>query len=294
MVMKRFDSTKGNVFKYVFTGNDFIAESVLYRYGSFNKRTVICCSVQSGCPVGCTFCGTGKRFVRNLTADEITEQIALVLKNQKIEDIDKKAERFQIMFMSMGEPFLNYANVKAAIIRLHDLYPHAELLISTIAPKKDDEFVDFIDLSKQIKKIGLQFSIHMPDDARRNCLIPFKKKHTLNEIRDYGITWWKETGRHPFLNYCITGENNTLEDAALLMMRFSPAVFCLTFSVVCSADETMKDAGYRNLDAIRDFERRFIDRGYNTRVFNPAGQDDIGGGCGQLWYVQKWLRKNGA
>lgn len=43
----------------------------------------------------------------------------------------------------------------------------------------------------------------------------------------------------------------------------------------------------------RSFEARFFEKGYNTRVFNPDGQDDIGGGCGQLWYVQKWMKERG-
>ncbi|MDD5882571.1 MAG: hypothetical protein PUD70_00595 [Firmicutes bacterium] len=73
--VKRFDSSEGNVFKYVFTGKDFVAEAVLYRYGTFYKRTVICCSTMSGCPVGCKFCGTGNKFVRNLTPEEIIYQI---------------------------------------------------------------------------------------------------------------------------------------------------------------------------------------------------------------------------
>ena len=54
----------------------------------------------------------------------------------------------------------------------------------------------------------------------------------------------------------------------------------------------MKDAGYKNLDKIREFEERFLKAGYNTRIFDPAGQDDIGGGCGQLWYVQQWMKEN--
>ena len=68
-------------------------------------------------------------------------------------------------------------------------------------------------------------------------------------------------------------------------------VFNFTFSVVCSKNENMKAAGYRELESIREFEKIFLQNGYNTRVFNPAGQDDIGGGCGQLWYVQKWLKE---
>jgi 23S rRNA (adenine2503-C2)-methyltransferase len=63
----------------------------------------------SGCPVGCTFCGTGKKFICNLTAEEIVQQIVEVLTDKGIEhDINSRCEKFQIMFMSMGEPMLNW------------------------------------------------------------------------------------------------------------------------------------------------------------------------------------------
>ena len=55
----------------------------------------------------------------------------------------------------------------------------------------------------------------------------------------------------------------------------------------------MKDASFRNLEVIKAFQDKFLEQGYNVRMFDPAGQDDIGGGCGQLWYVQKWLKDNG-
>jgi 23S rRNA (adenine2503-C2)-methyltransferase len=54
----------------------------------------------------------------------------------------------------------------------------------------------------------------------------------------------------------------------------------------------MKDAGYHNMEAIERFQQRFLERGYNTRIFDPEGQDDIGGGCGQLWFVQKWIKEH--
>lgn len=292
MMTKRFDSSEGNVFKYVFTGTDFVAEAVLYRYENFYKRTVICCSTMSGCPVGCKFCGTGNKFVRNLSSDEIVGQIKYILADQNIEDVDANSERFQIMFMSMGEPFLNYMAVHNAIVDLHKLYPNAELLISTIGPNQPDAFRYFMQLSKKIDKIGLQFSIHKAFDSERNKLIPYQDKYDLKKIRDYGMLWWRETGRHPYLNYCIDGTNNGLSDANELMTLFSPFVFNFTFSVVCSKDENMKDAGYKNLDKIREFEELFLKEGYNTRIFDPAGQDDIGGGCGQLWYVQQWMKKH--
>lgn len=171
MEFKKFDSSEGNVFKYVFSGNDFVAESVLYRYNSFAERTVICCSTQSGCPVGCSFCGTGKRFVRNLTSDEIVSQVKTVIEDQNINT--QEVRKFQIMFMSMGEPLLNWDAVATAIERLNVLYPTAQLLISTIAPNNPRALMGFLELSKKIDKIGLQFSIHRSNDEDRNKLIPY-------------------------------------------------------------------------------------------------------------------------
>lgn len=292
MDFKVFESSEGNVWKYVFTKEDMVAEAVLYRYEDFYKRTVICCSTMSGCPVGCKFCGTGNKFVRNLTSGEIIGQIVNVLKDKNITDVSEKGERFQIMFMSMGEPLLNWNEVEGAILFLHKAYPNAELLLSTIAPNEPAVWNRVIDISKRIDKVGLQFSIHKSNDSDRNKLIPYENKLTLREIRDIGTIWWKQTGRHPYLNYCIDGTNDSLNDCVVLKDLFSPIIFNFTFSVVCSANENMKDAGFRELDRVRDFEQQFIGDGYNTRVFNPDGQDDIGGGCGQLWYVQQWMKEH--
>lgn len=292
MNYKVFESSEGNVWKYVFTEEDMVAEVVLYKYNDFYKRTVICCSTMSGCPVGCRFCGTGNKFIRNLKSAEIVEQIQTVLEDKQIIDVDSKGERFQIMFMSMGEPLLNWDEVEGAIKELHINYPNAELLLSTIAPLAYDAINKMLNLSTQINKIGLQFSIHKSTDEQRDILIPYKDKLTLEQIRDLGSSWWYATGRHPYLNYCIDGTNNSEDDIKRLQQLFSPVIFNFTFSVVCSPNENMKEAGFKNLDAIRQFEQAFIEKGYNTRIFDPAGQDDIGGGCGQLWYVQKWMKEH--
>jgi len=290
MEFRIFESSDTNVYKYVFTKEDMVAEAVLYRYGDFYKRTVICCSTMSGCPVGCTFCGTGKRFVRNLTEDEIVAQITTILKDKNIEDVSSKGERFQIMFMSMGEPMLNWKNVRASIVELNKLYPNAELLLSTVGIKDAEVMRDLLQLSVEIDKIGLQFSIHKSNDEDRTKLIPFKGKMNLEEIRDFGTVWWKSTNRRPFLNYCVDGTNDTEEDYLRMKTLFSREVFNLTFSVVCSADESIKDACFRNEEVIDSFAQKFMQAGYNVRTFNPAGQDDIGGGCGQLWFTQDWIK----
>lgn len=289
---KIFESSEKNVWKYVFHIENGITETVLYRYPEFKKRTVICCSVQSGCSVGCKFCGTGKNFIKNLSAKEIVEQINFVFRDKKIDS--KKVKKLQIMFMSMGEPFLNYENVKKAIIILNKKYPNSQLLISTIAPKNINAMSNFIDLSKKINKIGLQFSIHQSTNEKRNELIPFKSKLSLEELRDYGIQWWKATGRNPYCNYCVNGKNNKKQDFENLRKLFPPNVFCFTFSVICSKNDTIKNCSFRKVNVINKFMKNFQEAGYDTRIFDPAGQDDIGGGCGQLWYVQKYLKtKNG-
>lgn len=288
--VKVFDSSEGNVWKYVFTKPDVVAEAVLYQYESFEKRTVICCSVQSGCPVGCGFCGTGKKFIRNLTTEEIVTQIEEVLKSKGLQDSIKYSKKFQIMFMSMGEPFLNYSQVENALILLSVLYPTAQLLVSTIGVNSSEHFINFLELSKANKNIGLQFSIHEALDARRNILIPYKNKLTLRQIRDYGIKWNKVTGRPVYLNYCVTEENTKFESIVRLKDLFSPECFYFTFSVICESNETMKGKSYKLHDHINDIMSSFVCAGYNVRKFDPAGQDDIGGGCGQLWYVQDFLK----
>ena len=293
MDYKVFSSSEGNVWKYVFTKEDMVAEAVLYKYNDFYDRTVICCSVMSGCPVGCTFCGTGSKFVRNLKANEIVEQIELVLSDKNIiNDINEKCKKLQFMFMSMGEPMLNWDEVEQAIRILNKKFSNAQLLLSTIGCDNDDVFNKIICISKEIDKIGLQFSIHKSNDKERDKLIPFVKKMNLEKIRDAGIVWWKETGRHPFLNYCVDGTNNTQNNYNELIKLFSPVVFNFTFSVVCSSDENLKEASFRNLEVIKNFQNKFLEKGYNVRIFDPAGQDDIGGGCGQLWYVQNWLKNH--
>jgi len=129
--MKVFESSEGNVWKYVFDTEfqSAITEAVLYRYGDWKDRTVLCISVQSGCPVGCTFCGTGNKFLRNLSAAEIVYQVAKVFDDKHLFNSVEHCKKLQIMFMSMGEPFMNYNNVASAIQMLHHDYPNADLLV---------------------------------------------------------------------------------------------------------------------------------------------------------------------
>lgn len=278
-----------NVKKYIFKKGDAIAESVLYGYPDYDTRTVMCISVSCGCAVGCTFCGTGKFYGRNLTTAEIIEQVQY-MKNKNVINFDE-VQKLQIMFMSMGEPLLNAFNVSSAIDHL-SLQQNAQLLLSTIAPNTKDGWNAFMQCAISYKTVGLQFSVHESTDEARNKIIPFPGKHTLEEIALRGVEFFRVTGRKPFFNYCVKDTNSSKEDALRLRMLFDPRVWECTLSVICSADQTMNAAINEQLTVIDAFNAELVNLGFNTRVFNPAGQDTIGGGCGQLFSVQQFAKNN--
>lgn len=286
--IRKLCSSDKNVLKYVFEKSDAVAESVLYKYPDYETRTVVCCSTQSGCPIGCRFCGTGDYFVRNLSADEIVEQTTSMFSDQNI-DVSN-VQRMQIMFMSMGEPLLNRKPLVEAIRRLHTLYPNASLLISTSGP--DVDYEEIMNISKEIDKVGLQFSVHESTDEARDKLIPFKAKLNLKQIAECGEKWYATTGRKPFFNYCAHDKNTTKNDADRILSIFNPNVWEATISVVCERDEHVAAANERQRALATGFRHELGKRGFSTRIFDPAGQDDVGGGCGQLWHVQNWMQKN--
>lgn len=286
--IKAIQSSDANVAKYVFTSATAVAESVLYKYPDYQTRTVVCCSTQSGCPVGCRFCGAGDSFVRSLTADEIVSQPLHLFEDRGIDAAN--VDRLQIMFMSMGEPLLNMKALAPAIRRLYALFPNAALLISTSGPRVD--YQQIINLSVEVPTVGLQFSIHESTDEARDKLIPFKAKLTLAEIAEAGERWHAATGRQPFFNYCAHEGNSSQDDADRIAALLKSDVWQATISVVCERDESVAAANERQRELAAGFRSKLHDHGFCTRMFDPAGQDDIGGGCGQLWYVQSWMQDN--
>ncbi len=286
--IKKLDSTNENVSKFVFTKDNAVAESVLYKYPTYEERTVICCSTMSGCPVGCRFCGAGDYFARSLTAEEIVSQPDHLLESTGVDP--STIDKMQIMFMSMGEPLLNMIELEKAIETLSQKYPQASLLISTSGPKADYNRV--MEFSKRIPAVGLQFSVHESTDEARDKLIPFKRKLSLEEIGKAGDQWALATGRRPFFNYCVHDKNDTQEDVERLTTLFSPDIWEATISVVCERNEHIAAANARQRDLTSAFMEKMLRQGYSTRMFDPAGQDDIGGGCGQLWFVQDWMKSN--
>lgn len=281
-------SSDTEVSKFVFTQDTAVAETVRYGYPTFADRTVVCCSTQSGCPVGCRFCGAGDSFVRSLTTNEIVSQVDYVLADTGTDPTT--INKLQIMFMSMGEPMLNLKRVIKAIEILHEKYPNAELLLSTSGP--DVDYTPLQEVSARIPKVGLQFSVHESTNEARDLLVPFARKLTLEQIAHEGAAWATATGRQPYFNYCVHEKNGTKADADRLAELFDPTLWRATVSVVCERDETMTAAATRQQVLVKQFLSMMLDHGFDSRMFNPGGQDDVGGGCGQLWFVQQWMKDN--
>lgn len=146
-----------------------------YELGSYSERYMIGVSCMSGCPIHCKFCATGQlNKFRNLTADEIVEQVEFAIKqNKEYNPLDSK--EFKINYTRMGEPFLNIDSVKEAIKRISNKYPNTHHYISTIGIKGSD-------FSWIKDNITLQISLHSFDENRRNELIPVKNKMSIEEL----------------------------------------------------------------------------------------------------------------
>lgn len=183
---------------------------------------------------------------------------------------------------------LNFKNLAKAIEILYEKYPTFALLISTSAPAVS--YKELHILSTRIPTVGLQFSVHESTDEARNALIPFKAKLTLEEIAYVGEDWYHATGRKPFFNYCAHEKNTSREDACRLQDLFIPMIWEATVSVICERDESISAANARQRSLATNFMDQLMEFGYSVRCFDPAGQDDIGGGCGQLWFVQDWMK----
>lgn len=89
-----------------------------------------------------------------------------------------------------------------------------------------------------------------------------------------------------------TKKNNTDEDVRNLFRLFDPDVWQCTLSVICEVDEGVMASNERQRKLVSDFMEKMLKQGYSVRMFDPAGQDDIGGGCGQLWFVQQYAKEH--
>src|SRR5438045_9553327 len=141
------------------------------------RRTTICVSSQVGCAVNCQFCLTALLGVkRNLTAGEIVGQVIAVLRDQNVRPPN---DRINLVFMGMGEPFLNYANfIKSVRLLVEGVgIPESRMTVSTagIVPR-------IYDLGAEAIRPKLAISLTAPNDNLRSQLMPIHRKWTLEEL----------------------------------------------------------------------------------------------------------------
>jgi len=144
-------------------------------FGSRWERWMIGVSCMSGCPVKCQFCATGQmKKWRRLTADEIVDQVEFILQQHDGASFVAAAEH-KVNYTRMGEPFLNVEAVREAIEIIESRYPGTHHYVSTIG-------IAGSDFSWIRDNITLQLSLHSLHEERRNKLIPFPKKMSLQAL----------------------------------------------------------------------------------------------------------------
>ena len=273
----------GVVTKIIFEDESAIAETVAYKY---EDRGVICFSVQSGCPVGCSFCGTGNNFIRNLTVEEMMDQI------KKAASVIGPVKKLQVMSMSMGDPMLNWWNVRQiATFMLENLASY--FFISTVGIRNDQVMQDILNFGKIYPKFGLQFSLHYTDEQKRDEMFRNKslKRYTIPEMLSFGRLFSSFSGNKAYYNYIVRPMSEDEFEKELSWICASLFGMHLTCSVLCDPDPTKRDKS--DLSMVNHFANEVFSCSngeVDVSIFNPAGQDTIGGGCGQLWYVQEKLK----
>jgi 23S rRNA (adenine2503-C2)-methyltransferase len=184
-----------------------VIESVLMEYEE--GRKTLCISCQVGCPVACLFCATGTMgFKRNLSAGEILSQVYYFARIDKISNI---------VFMGMGEPFLNYDNVlKAAKMLNHPLGQNIsarKIVISTIGIASGIK-----KLSEEKEQFRLAWSLVSPSDRIRGELIPLKTLEPISKVVQAIKEYQKATKRRITIEYVVLkGMNDSKEDAKKLI-----------------------------------------------------------------------------
>ena len=244
-------------------------EAVLMRYR--DGRRSVCISAQSGCPLTCTFCATGRmRFGRNLTASEILDQ---ALHFRRVESID------HAVYMGMGEPFLNVDNVLESARRLPDLgVTHRRTTISTVGWLPGlRRFVDDVE-----EPIRLALSLHAADPELRSQLMPVNDRYPLAEVLAECRRYVALRGRRVFVEYVLlAGVNDSPAHARELTRLLDGRSFkvnLIPYNPISSTGGLYE--GSRR-DAIERF-KRVLERARIPATVRLTRGRDIEAACGQL------------
>ena len=246
------------------------------------ERGTLCVSSQVGCSLDCSFCSTGKQgFQRDLKASEIIGQVWLAAKSFDSLKTGAKRRVTNVVMMGMGEPLMNFDNVVTAMNLMMDDYGYGiskrRVTLSTSG------VVPALRRLSEVTDVSLAVSLHAPNDALRNQLVPINRKYPIAELlqacRDY-MDALPDAHRVTTIEYTlIDGINDRFEHArelAVLLRDFPCKINLIPFN-------PFPQSGYRRPsgNAVRKFQQILVEAGFVTVVRTTRG-DDIDAACGQL------------
>jgi len=265
------DHTIKNTFR-LYDGN--IVEGVLI---PMEERMTACVSSQVGCSLTCKFCATGYMDrKRNLNADEIYDQVVLIDQQAKQ---NYKAPLTNIVYMGMGEPLLNYANVMKSIERITAPdglnMSYKRITVSTAG------------IAKMIKKLGddgakfnLALSLHAADDKKRNEIMPINEANSLKALSEALRYYFAKTKNPVTYEYIVFNNFNDEIEDAMALAKFCKHVPCkvnlIEYNPIQFADFINAEG-----DKIDAFSNYLKSQGVNTNIRRSRGKD-IDAACGQL------------
>ncbi|MDD5639651.1 MAG: 23S rRNA (adenine(2503)-C(2))-methyltransferase RlmN [Candidatus Pacebacteria bacterium] len=272
---KIFESQDKNTIKALITLQDGkqIETVLMLHTGS---RSTVCVSSQIGCPIGCLFCATGKMgFFRNLTVYEILEQVLFFARYLK-----KKNNRqiTNVVFMGMGEPFLNYDNVLSAIRIINDgqCFNIGSRKISISTSGIIEGIKRFAEEDLQV---NLSISLHSPNNALRSQIMPINKQYKLEDILSAVDDYIVKTSRKVMYEYVmLKGINDTLECAEELVKLFKKRSLVMLNLIIYNPTGNFKPS---DKETVKDFKEFLEKNGLFVTQRYEFGQA-INAACGQL------------
>ena len=266
-----FNSKDSKTIKALITLKDGLKIETVMLYHKDGRHTV-CVSTQVGCSLACKFCATGKLgFKRNLEVGEILDQVLFFSRILKKED--KRVSN--VVYMGMGEPFLNYDNTIKSIEYLNtDLGIGARhISISTSG------IIDGIDkLSKEKMQVNLAISLHAPNDNLRSELTPVNKKYSLDKLFKSIDKYISKTGRRVMFEYLmIKGVNDSITQAKELAKLMKKPLYMVNI-IAYNPTDVFKAS---NTKDVQKFINTLEKEGVSVTQRYSFGQD-IDAACGQL------------
>jgi 23S rRNA (adenine2503-C2)-methyltransferase len=243
-------------------------------------RGTLCISSQVGCILNCDFCSTGKQgFNRNLTTAEIISQLWIAVRKLSREQGLHDHRVTNVVMMGMGEPLLNFDNVLPALNLMLDDFAYGlskrRVTVSTAG------VIPAMYQLREHSDVALAVSLHAPNDALRNEIVPLNKKYPLKELMKVCREYFKDDNRRSItMEYVMLAAVNDTPEHARQLIKLLDGVRA---KVNLIPFNPFPHAGYQRSEThtILKFRDILMQAGLNTTIRRTRG-DDIDAACGQL------------